>query len=531
MRNDLRYLTGIKPAAWIKVATYGVLLFYAYRSALTYLFGQWDIDDFTYCSMVPFVVLYLIWEKRETLAAIPSVPSWKGYLLLVVGIALYWLGELSGEFTMLFLSLWLVVVALCWLHLGWRKLKTIAFPLAYGIGTFVPPHALYDPLTLKLKLVSSQLGVFLMQLYGLSAYREGNLIDLGFTRLQVVDACSGLRYLIPLLLMGVLMAYYFQAALWKRIFLAASTVPLSIITNSLRIASVGILYQFWGAAAAEGFFHDFSGWFIFMTGMAFLLLEMRLLMKVFPEKKGGKTGAETAADGPVTGEASPAVPQPGKGVAGLLWPPQFPAATVVLLLTMALAGTVDFREKTTLVKPFSGFPLQIGEWKGARIAMEQEFLDVLKLSDYAMVDYRNPQGKELSLYVAFNASQSKGAATHSPATCLPSSGWVFQESGRAAIPVAAKDGAAIRVCRAFMEKNGVRQLVYYWFPQRGRNLTSLYQVKFFNFWDALTRQRTDGALVRVITPVYRNERTEDAERRLQAFSGQTAQLLKEFIPE
>jgi EpsI family protein len=205
-------------------------------------------------------------------------------------------------------------------------------------------------------------------------------------------------------------------------------------------------------------------------------------------------------------------------------------AIAVLLATVSIAQTVNFREKTPLAKPFTDFPLQVGEWNGSRTGMEQKFLDVLKLSDYTMIDYRDRQGKEVSFYVAYNASQSKGEATHSPATCLPGSGWVFRESGMAAIHAAAGENGTIRVSRAFMEKNGVRQLVYFWFPQRGRVLTNLYQIKVYNFCDALTRQRTDGALVRVITPVYDNEEAEVAEARLQGFTRGIVPVLSTFLP-
>ena len=402
-------MAAIKPVEWLRVALYGVLLYLVYRSALVYLYAKWQDEDFTYCYMVPFIVLYLIWEKRDRLTALPSLPSWKGLIPLVAGVGPFWLGELGGEFTMLFFSLWLVIVALCWMHLGWRKLKAISFPLVFGLASFVPPQALYGPLTFKLKLISSQIGVAMMQLYGMSAYREGNVIDLGFTQLQVVDACSGLRFVIPLFLMGILMAYYYRAAFWKRVLLVLSTVPISIVTNSLRIASVGILYQFWGAAAAEGFFHDFSGWFIFMAGMAILVAEMWIMKKVFRETRVG------SQESVVSSQEKDVAPSPEK-VPGFLRPYQSLAAIAVLLATVAVAQTVDFREKTPLVKPFGDFPLQVGEWNGSRTGMEQKFLDVLKLSDYTMIDYRDRQGKEVSFYVAYNASQSKGEATHSPAT-------------------------------------------------------------------------------------------------------------------
>jgi len=273
----LNALSSIKPVSWVKGALYGLLLGGVYYSTLTYLVHQWSRDDFTHCYLIPAIVVYLIWEKRQELTEAISTPSWTGFLSLGLGLAFFWLGELGGEYFTLYLSLWLVLVGLCWLHVGWQKLKIMAFPLVMALAMFPLPGFLYGKISVQLKLVSSQLGVALMQTYGMSAYREGNVIDLGFTQLQVVDACSGLRYLIPLIVLGVLLAYMFKAAFWKRAVVVMSTVPLSIITNSIRIALTGILYEMAGPKVAEGFFHGFSGWFIFMFSLAVLLGEMKVL--------------------------------------------------------------------------------------------------------------------------------------------------------------------------------------------------------------------------------------------------------------
>ena len=430
-----------------------MLLFLIYRTTLENLVARWDGEDFSYCYMIPFVVLYVLWGKWKVFEQKKSVRSWSGLIPLGLAMLLFFVGELAGEFTVLFFSCWLAVVGLCWLHMGWQKLKTISFPLLFSIAMFVPPNGLYAPLTLKLKLLSSQIGVKILQLYGLSAYREGNVIDLGFTQLQVVDACSGLRYVIPLFVMGVLMAYYYNASLWKRIVLVLSTIPLSIITNSLRIASVGILYQYMGSAAAEGLFHDFSGWFIFMVSLAVVLLEMWLLNKLFkkPELDVNAREGESVA-------VHVAAPTGQTAAPGHI---HFVVAVALLGATLTITQTVNFREKIPPVKAFSGFPLQVGEWSGTRQVLEQRFLDELKLSDYAMVDYKNLQGKLVSFYVAYNESQGKGEATHSPATCLPSSGWIFRQSGSALVPC---NSGSMVVSRVFTEKNGERQLVYFWFP-------------------------------------------------------------------
>jgi EpsI family protein len=162
--------------------------------------------------------------------------------------------------------------------------------------------------------------------------------------------------------------------------------------------------------------------------------------------------------------------------------------------------------------------------------MEQRIIDELDLSDYMVVDYLNSQNKHVNLYVAYYESQRKGESIHSPATCLPGSGWNFKEAGEATISVPGHDGGFMPVNRAVMQKVDQRQLAYYWFPQRGRVLTNAYQLKIFAFWDALTRQRTDGALVRLITPVYESEKLKDAEARLQAFTREIVPVLAEYIP-
>jgi EpsI family protein len=215
----------------------------------------------------------------------------------------------------------------------------------------------------------------------------------------------------------------------------------------------------------------------------------------------------------------------------LLRPPQFVIAIILLVATLAISQGVEFREKIPLAKPFDGFPVDVGGWTGSRDAMEQVYIDSLDLSDYVIVNYTNGAGKYVNFYTAYYTSQLKGESIHSPATCLPGSGWEFKQDGSTTIPVAANGGEAMPVNRAFMEKNGVRQLSYYWFPQRGRILTNAYQLKFFNFWDALTRQRTDGALVRLITPVYESEEVAEDEEWLISFTKVIVPVLAEYLPK
>lgn len=533
MTDMMDYLKKIKPASWLKGVLYGLIISATYYSALKNLImHDWAREDYSHCYLIPFVFLYLLWEKRQELAAIPSVASWLGLIPFALGIFMFWLGELGGEMFSLYISMWLVVTGLLWLHLGWQKIKLMAFSLFILLTMFPFPNFLNNKILLNLKIISSQIGVVMLHIYGMSAYREGNVIDLGFTQLQVVDACSGLRYVIPLLVLSLLLAYWFKAALWKRIVLVFSAIPLAVIVNSLRIALTGILYSAWGAQVAEGFFHGLSGWLIFMLTIPVLLVEMWILKKI---------GRESVAT-----EVTSAINEHNKSVKdvkldsglrrnddlgwkGVLRSPQFIVAVVLLLLTLGISHGVEFREKIPVNKSFAEFPLKIGKWQGTRQTMEQQFIDVLHFSDYIMMNYRNSQGQDIDFYVAYYESQRKGETTHSPETCLPGSGWTFEQSGIAKFPLS--DGKIMETNRAFMGKSGVKQLMYFWFPQRDRILTSLVQVKLYSFWDALTRQRTDGALVRIITPVYPNEDVKATEARLQDFTKQVVPVLNQFLPQ
>jgi EpsI family protein len=455
----------------------------------------------------------------------------------------------------------LILVGICWINLGWSKLKVMSFSLILILLMFPPPNFLHNKITFKLKLVSSQLGVWLMQQYGMSAYREGNIIDLGFTQLQVVDACSGLRFLFPLFVLSLLLAYFFKASIWKKIFLVISSIPITIVTNSLRIALTGILYEIWGPKVAEGFFHGFSGWFIFMFALSIMLMEMWILkyvggplrsktasLKVRGKKESKlkaessmlKAGmAEAAYNQPQTSNLQPPTaegvtsslqPQTKKGLKAFLHPPQFLVAVILLGVTLVLSQGIEFREKIPISKSFNRFPNRVGAWQGSVQLMDQIIIDRLDLSDYIMVNYSNESGRWVNFYTAYYESQRKGESIHSPATCLPGAGWVFKEGGSAQIPMPGHKDGYLPVSRAFMIKSGNRQLSYYWFPQRDRILTNAYQLKIYNFWDALTRQRTDGALVRVITPVYDNEELAQAEKRLQSFTQAIVPVLDEFLP-
>jgi exosortase D (VPLPA-CTERM-specific) len=394
---------------------------------------------------------------------------------------------------------------------------------------------------LKLKLISSRLGVWVLQTAGKTAYREGNIIDMGFAQFQVVDACNGLRYLFPLIVLAILVAYFSKSVWWKKVFVVLSAVPISIFVNGLRIASVGLLYPVFGPQVAEGFFHDFSGWVIFMISLGILLIELWILNKLFKEKyeiesgklENRKIGKEKIENRNLGVRQKDIERSQANGFTGRCgWiQPQFIAAILLLGTTAAIAQTVNFREAVPIAKSFRHFPLRVGQWTGQLQTMDQKFIDGLNFSDYIIANYRNDAGQFVNFYTAYYESQRKGESIHSPASCLPGSGWEFRQAGRTEIALSDDANHKLPVNRAVISNVSQNQLSYYWFPMRGRMLTNIWEMKVFNFLDALAQQRTDGSLVRLITPISKNESIADADARLQSFTRELMPVLEEFLPQ
>ena len=497
---------------WLGWGAGALVVGLVYHAAIWRLVGsEWSRADFDYCYLIPPVMAYLLWERRGELAALPSRASWGGVWAFAAAVFFLLLGELGGEFLSLYLSLWFAVLGVCWSILGWRKLRVALFPLILLLTAFPPPNYLYSRLTLGMQLLSTWLGAEFLHALGIPAFREGNVIDMGFTQLEVVAACSGLRFLIPLVIVGMILTYYFRASWWRRALLMGATLPLAIVMNGLRIGISGLLARHFGAAVLEGAAHDAMGWTMFAVSSLCLFGCMRLL-----RPRGGPLLAVFPR--PST-QAAPGRPVLVPVLAGLI-------ALVVA------SGYLRYRSMTPDVRPkagdLAGFPTRFEGWEGRRLSLEQRFIDELDFTDYVQIDYRDGQGRAVDFYVAWYESQSKGESIHSPESCLRGGGWNFARSGAAEVDV--PGFGPVRLNRALLEQNGQRMLAYFWFPARGRRLVNGVELKLYTMWDSLTLRRTDGALVRLITPLYPGEDDAGGEARLRAFLAKALPVLESVLP-
>ncbi|MGZ8241901.1 MAG: exosortase C-terminal domain/associated protein EpsI, partial [Methylobacter sp.] len=284
-----------------------------------------------------------------------------------------------------------------------------------------------------------------------------------------------------------------------------------------------IMVQYWGTEMAEGFMHDFEGWIIFMACMVVLFAEMWLLARISGEKPALSDLVK------IPDEWTNRVKQ---DTAGIVFNKSL--FIVLLLISTGALASHYFQGREEIIperKPFLNFPLKIGNWQGRNDYLSQNYLDGLKLTDYVLINYAQPKTNNIvNFYSAYYKSQRTGESVHSPRSCIPGDGWQITSFRQLALPQIKLDGTPVNVDRAVIEKGDSRQLVYYWFQQRGRSLTNEYLVKWYLFYDAITMNRTDGSLIRLVTAVRQGENIELADQRLQSFMKDLMPELTAFLP-
>jgi exosortase len=222
---------------------------------------------------MPVIAGYFIWEWRKELAALPLRASKQGLAFLVFAAAVFLVGTVGAERFTMQVGIVSLLVGLVWTHFGNAITRRIVFPISLFYLMIPLPGIIYRNLSFNLQILSSKLSVDFMQLFALPVYREGNVINLYYTQLEVAEACSGITSLVSLVTVGWIFAYIAQKRFWPRAVLVASAIPIAMLMNAFRIAGTGMLAHFWSVKAAEGFFHSFAGWIVFIAAFVILLAE------------------------------------------------------------------------------------------------------------------------------------------------------------------------------------------------------------------------------------------------------------------
>jgi len=258
-----------------------LLLGWLYASILARLFLQWAgptrDPNFEHGIFVPLFAFYILWQDRKRLQAIRPDPSWAGLPILALGLIMLVLGVLGAELFFSRASLLVMLAGLIILFEGWTFFRGVLFPWAVLILMIPIPNLILQQITFPLQLLASKLATGLLEVVGVPVLRQGNVIVLASMPLDVAEACSGIRSLLTLVTLAIIYGYLMETRIWVRILLTFSAIPIAVAANSFRIFGTGLLVQYWDPDKAEGFFHTFSGWLIFVVALLLLFAVHRLV--------------------------------------------------------------------------------------------------------------------------------------------------------------------------------------------------------------------------------------------------------------
>jgi exosortase A len=253
----------------IFLAAFGLL----YWETIYTMVKIWYKDpNYSHGFLIPFLSGYFLWQRRDGLKTVGSGPSNAGLLILLSGIGIYLLGNLSGELFSMRFSILVVIAGVILFAYGTEFFKEITFPFFYLIFMLPLPYILYDSAAFPLKMIVSKFSVDFLNHIGVLVLREGNIIHLADITLEVADACSGIRSIVSLLALSTALAYLTQNGFIKRTVLVVLAVPIAIFVNAIRVIGTGILADRYGSQVAEGFFHEFAGLLIFGVAIAIMIV-------------------------------------------------------------------------------------------------------------------------------------------------------------------------------------------------------------------------------------------------------------------
>lgn len=264
---------------WIGI--FAALLLVLYGPILKALVRDWWRDpNYGHGFLVPVFSAFVLWRERERLSRIALKPSNFGIVVILGSVGLLLVGSLGAELFSSRFSLLVMIGGIVLFLAGWKMLRAVLFPLGFLVLMIPIPVLIYNQITFPLQLLASRFATFWLQLMNVPVLREGNLINLPNYTLEVVDACSGIRSLMTLITLAIAYGYLVEDKKWLRWVLVLLMVPIAIVSNSIRILGAGFLTYHFGPEMAEGFFHEFSGWVIFVAALLLMFGCHWLLRKI-----------------------------------------------------------------------------------------------------------------------------------------------------------------------------------------------------------------------------------------------------------
>ena len=510
----------------IKAAIIAAAFVFVYATVLAKLGVDWWTDEnYSHGLLVPFVIGFIVWREWDNLKKSVTDPAkWLGGATILLSILMLLAGTLGAELFTQRMSMLLMLAGIVVYFFGTRILNLLAVPFALLLFAVPIPQIIFNRVAFPLQIWASQMAVWGIRLFSVPTLRKGNVIDIlpkGSTQtisLEVVEACSGIRSLMTLVTLALILAYFTRrddngriahfspSDFVRAVILMLSAIPIAVLTNAARVTATGVMTFYYGKQATGSTIHDASGWLVYLVALALLIGVNFILKRIF---KGGKTDADSTLT-PATATAV--------------------AAVLPLILALVLSGVfinwfVNRGEVEVSRKPLSELSAQLGGWtqKGSEIKFDKSIESVLRTTDYTMREYTAPDGRIANIYVGYYASQRTGATYHSPQNCLPGAGWEMRDPQT--IDITTADGRTFTANRYIIENGIYKEVMIYWYQGRGHIEPNEFRDKINTVIDSVTRRRSDGSIVRVMTDL-----GSDEAASLTAASDLAAKLAEQLPP-
>lgn len=523
---------------WRPLAVTAAIVF-TYFAVIGKLATDWWTDDnYSHGLIVPVLIAFIIWFEFDRFRRAAGEPAMVlGFSLITAAALMLLAGTMASVLYVQRLSLVVMAAGVLSFFFGRTLLKALLIPFVLLVLAIPLPQILFNKVALPLQLLASKIADRGIGFLGIPSDRYGNVIDIQpigggeIVSLEIVEACSGIRSLMTLITLGLILGYFtrerrhryvnslrtliFDRDVVRTIILMAAAIPIALITNAGRVIFTGVLAHRYGADGIEGTWHDLSGSAVFICALALLLALNLALKRILGHEESLGLNGRGIAD----------VPHDHPRVTTL----HFGYVLAAILMCGLLVNWFQYRgEIVAERKPLREIPSVLGGWeqRNPDIRFDPETEKVLRADDYVMRDYYGP-GKRLNLYVGFYASQRSGATYHSPLSCLPGAGWEMVD--RELMEITSPQGRRILVNRYTVRQGEHWEILIYWYQGRGRTTHNEYVDKLFTSFDSVTKRRSDGGIVRIMTPVGR-----DPQRSLDAaidLTGLVADRIGAFLPD
>jgi EpsI family protein len=522
MKAEARQAFATAPVIVVGVqsAIAALAVIFAYREVLPSLVLEWyEHENFSYGFLIPLIFAYLVWDKRAQLAQLATTSSPWGIASLGVALLLGFLGQIASEPFVSRVSFVLVLGSLVHLFWGWTAVRRLSFPLGYLFLIIPPPYPIVKAISYHLKMFDAWMAAILLPLAGVPIYRDAYLLHLPNVTLEVADICSGIASLFAMGALGILYAYYLPVNGPGKLMLLLGALFLPVIANLFRIFLVGASVYYYGPVMLRAFFHAFTGTFTFLLSLLMLLAwgEWIRRLEVF-SGEGIKTrrfrnDAESTPHRPAVSRQAPWFSMPFIGVLGLV------AATLLLSeWTRGAANQIALPDLEPIAR-------RLGNSDAISDKPAEPYRDPYAETVVSRV-YRSQQN-DIELFVGYRARQFGIERLRSPKLVFPE-GWEYASLGPVDIPLAS--GRSIDAIWVETRKGAARNLVLFWYQVRGSLLASDLSNRLELLRGLLFHGRTDGAVIRLSTPVRDPESLEQAKRRLLSFSASLQPELNRVLP-